>query len=933
MGKLNLKDKIRKKKDEGIVKRKVKNEENDRPKKKFMFWYWFLVVIMFFAIIVFVAGIGFCYYIVKSAPEFDAQRMFEKEATRVLDSKGNLIASLGAEQRQKVSYEDLPQVLVDAIIATEDSRFFQHNGFDAPRFIKASISQVLGRGGGGASTLTMQLSKLSFTTFDAKGITGIIRKFTDIYMSVFKIERNFTKFEILEYYVNTPCLGGNIYGVQQASKYYFNKDVKDLNLVEAAQIAGMFQSPNGYNPYNYPEDANERKNTVLYLMKRHGYITDTEYKAATSVQIKDFLEGGVASTNEYQGFIDTVVQEIIDKTGNNPYDVPMTIYTTMDKDKQDVINNFYKNHKFKDGKVEVGVGVIDNNTGAILAVGAGRNKTGALTLNMATFHGQTKRQPGSTIKPIIDYGPAIEYANLSTYGPFIDDETPYGSGTMRNFNHRYSGVMSMRDCLVKSMNTCALQAFKMTSNDDKIKFITSIGIEPGEGVTTLPESYSIGAWNGVSPVQLAGAYAAFGSGGYYTTPYSFTKLVYTETGDEYTSDTTREKVMKPQTAYILSTVLQGVTPSTVKVKGTQLASKTGTTSYDSKFVRSFGLNDSVIPDMWTVTFSTDYSVAIWYGYPEWLTAEAVKNNHYLKNGPAITERKKIQAEINNKIHNKNKKFKNPGGIVSAAVEFETIPAQKPSAYTPSKFKKSYLFISGTEPSEVSNRFSKLSDPTNYTYSLNGRTLDVSWTSPGTPEAIDETYLTNYFNTGYTIWAQKYLDKRKSYNNSYIGKFGFAVYLTSGSNSTYVTWTQDTSVSIDLNKYSGYFDGVIIKSMYSKFKNNASDGIKILFDSDTPIETTYEVSMLGLDYSYKVGESYKELGTSYVDSITLNGSSILSSVTNLKVAATNATNSSGKSITLEEITNEVGTYQVTYTITFTYNGVNITKTKTQNVTVS
>ena len=933
MGKLNLKDKIRKKKDEGIVKRKVRNEENDRPKKRFRFWYWFLVVVMFFAIIGFIGGIGFCYYIVKSAPEFDAQKMFEKEATKVLDSKGNIIASLGAEQREKVSYDELPQVLVDAIIATEDSRFFQHNGFDAPRFLKASISQVLGRGGGGASTLTMQLSKLSFTTFDATGIKGIIRKFTDIYMSVFKIERNFTKFEILEYYVNTPCLGGNIYGVQQASKYYFNKDVKDLNLVEAAQIAGMFQSPNGYNPYNYPEDANERKNTVLYLMKRHGYITDTEYKAATSVEIKDFLEGGVTSTNEYQGFIDTVVQEVIDKTGNNPYDVPMTIYTTMDKSKQDVINNFYKNHKFKDSKVEVGVGVIDNNTGAILAVGAGRNKTGALTLNMATFWGQTKRQPGSTIKPIIDYGPAIEYANLSTYGPFIDDETPYGNGTMRNFNHRYSGVMSMRDCLVKSMNTCALQAFKMTSNDDKIKFITSIGIEPGEGVTTLPESYSIGAWNGVSPVQLAGAYAAFGSGGYYTTPYSFTKVVYIETGDEYVPDTTREKVMKPQTAYILSTVLQGVTPSNVKVKGTQLASKTGTTSYDSSFVRKFGLNDSVIPDMWTVTYSTDYSVAIWYGYPEWLTAEAVKNGYYLKNQPAITERKKIQAEINNKIHNENKKFKNPGGIVSAEVEFETIPAQKPSQYTPSNLKKSYLFISGTEPSEVSNRFSKLDDPSNYTYSLNGRTLEVSWTSPGTPSAIDETYLTNYFNTGYTIWAQKYLDKRKSYNNSNIGNFGFAVYLTSGSNSTYVTWTQDTSVSIDLNKYSGYFDGVIIKSMYSKFKSNASDGIKILFDSDTPIGTNYEVSMLGLTYSYKVGESYKELGTSYIDSITLNDKSILPNVTNLKVAATSVTNSDGKSISLSEITNEAGTYKVTYTITFTYNGVNTTKTKVQTVTVS
>ena len=115
------------------MKRKVRNDGNVKH-KKFRFWYWFLVVIMFFALVCFIAGIGFCYYIVKSAPEFDAQKMFEKEATKVLDSKGNLIASLGAEQREKVTYDELPQVLVDAIIATEDSRFFQHNGFDAPRF-------------------------------------------------------------------------------------------------------------------------------------------------------------------------------------------------------------------------------------------------------------------------------------------------------------------------------------------------------------------------------------------------------------------------------------------------------------------------------------------------------------------------------------------------------------------------------------------------------------------------------------------------------------------------------------------------------------------------------------------------------------------------------------------------------------------------------
>ena len=191
------------KKDGRKVKRKVRNNENGKP-RKFRFWYWFLVVVMFFALVCFVAGIGFCYYIVKSAPEFDAQRMFEKEATKVLDSKGNLIASLGAEQREKVTYDDLPQVLVDAIIATEDSRFFQHNGFDAARFLKASVGQALGNSSaGGASTLTMQLVKNTYTSNEASGMKGIIRKFTDIYMAIFKIEKTYTKEEIIEFYVNS----------------------------------------------------------------------------------------------------------------------------------------------------------------------------------------------------------------------------------------------------------------------------------------------------------------------------------------------------------------------------------------------------------------------------------------------------------------------------------------------------------------------------------------------------------------------------------------------------------------------------------------------------------------------------------------------------------------------------------------------------------
>lgn len=920
----------KKEKKEELKQEKVKKKKHRR---RFRFFYWLTVLIVFFILCVFLAGVGFCYYIVKSAPEFDIEKMFEKEATRIFDSKGELIATLGTEQRQKVKYEDLPQVLVDAIIATEDSRFFQHKGFDAPRFIKASISQVMGRGGGGASTLTMQLSKLAFTNTNSEGFDGIVRKFTDIYMAVFKMERNLTKEQIIEYYVNTPCLGGNIYGVQQASQHYFGKDVKDLNLVEAAQIAGMFQSPNGYNPYYNPNDANDRKNTVLYLMKRHGYITEEEYKAGTAVEIKNFLKSGTSLANEYQGFIDTVVEEVQEATGNNPYDIPMDIYTTMNRSKQDIINNFYKTYKFKDSKIEIGIGLIDNKTGEIMAVGAGRDKSKAMTLNIATFYNQTKRMPGSTAKPILDYGPAIEYENLSTYGPFIDDKTPYGGGNMRNFNGSYKGFMTMRDCLKNSINTCALQAFRLTNNEQKKEFASKLGVEFSEEV--IPDSYAIGAFNGVSPVQLASAYSAFGNNGYRVTPHSYRRIVYRETEEEVKPEIKTIQAMKPQTAYIISTILTSATTSKVKVSGTQVATKTGTTSYDTSLLKRYGLTSSVIPDSWTSSYTTDYAMAIWLGYVDGLSTENVKNGWYLKNAYASTERLNIQAKLANQIYEKNAKFKNPGGISSAKVELETIPAQSPSAYTPSSLVGTFMFVGNTGPSETSSRFDKLTDPQGVTYSLNGESLNLSWTSPGTPSAIDSTYLANFFNNEWKIQADKYLEKRLSYNRSNIGDFGFAVYLTSGSDSTYIGWTKDTTYTIDMSKYKGVYDGVIIKSAYSIFKSNASNGYKLVFTTAIGQEeidpSNITVNMSGLTQTLAVGSSYSELNSSSITSITYKGEDIKANVSNLTVTTGTITSETG-STTPDQITKEAGTYKVNYSVSFVYKGTSVTKSFTQTVTV-
>ena len=657
-------------------------------------------IILFTILFLIVFTFAFFTYVYYTAPEFDGNLLYKKESSNIYDSKGDLITTIGSEKRHIVSYEELPQVLIDSIIATEDSRFFMHNGLDIPRFMKASVSYVAGNNIGGASTLTMQISKNTYTSFDADGFTGIVRKFTDIYMSIFKIEKDYNKKEIIEFYVNAPYLGGGTYGVQMASEIYFGKDVSNLNLIEAAMIAGLFQAPGEYDPYVNPEKTNVRKNEVIDLMLRHGYITEDIAHNAKLVDIKDYLVDRNYEVNKYQGFIDTVVQEVIDRTGNNPYEVSMDIYSTMVKSKQDVINDFYNTHKFKDDKVQVGIGIIDNDSGAIIAVGAGRNKNSEMSLNYAT---QISRHPGSTAKPLFDYGPGIEYKNWSTYTPFYDKPVNYtNGGTIRNVDNKYQGFLTLEQCLVRSRNTCALQAFQSLSNSKINKFVTSLGITPeylGSNYY-INEAHSIGGFTGVSPVELAGAYAAFGNGGFYTEPHSITKIVYKDGKKENVEvfNFSKKRAMKETTAYMISYMLKKVTNSGVKVSGTDIATKTGTSSYDSNRLKSLGLSTNVIQDAWTVTFSPDYSVAIWYGYDE-LTKKTYNTSSH-----AWSERTKIQKKIVNNVMEKNSRFDRPSGIVTSKVVVGSNPPKLPNSTTPSSKIQTHLFIKGTQPTNISSDY-------------------------------------------------------------------------------------------------------------------------------------------------------------------------------------------------------------------------------------
>ena len=356
-----------------VVKKNTRNtkKKNISKKQRRSIWKIILTALLIFGITMVLAVTGFFGYIVFSSPEFSEEAFNVKDQTIVYDKNNQIIAKLGVENRESITYDQLPQVLIDAIIATEDSRFFQHNGVDLPRFLKASVYQLMGRSdAGGASTLTMQMVKNSLTSTEDTGIKGIIRKFQDVYLSVFKVEKNYTKEEIIELYVNNHCLGSSIYGVGEASKYYFGKSVSELTLPEASLLAGLFQAPNRHNPYKNIESATTRRNTVLNLMVRHGYITKEEAQMAKDVSVESLLVG-IKEETDYQGYIDNIIVEVKKLTGQDPALVPMKIYTTMEKKIQDGINSVINNDKasyWRDDKVQAGIAIINVKTGAIAAL-------------------------------------------------------------------------------------------------------------------------------------------------------------------------------------------------------------------------------------------------------------------------------------------------------------------------------------------------------------------------------------------------------------------------------------------------------------------------------------------------------------------------------------------------------------------------------------
>lgn len=908
--KTNTSKKVKSNKTGQLKTEKTKNKEKKKNKKKKKIFKIIIILCLIFVALLMIAGIAFMVYIVKEAPEFSPNNLYRKEATIIYDINGNEVGKIGSEKREKITYDEISETLIDAIIATEDSRYFQHNGFDLPRFLKASAQQLLTGGGGGASTLTMQVAKNNFTSTESSGWDGIVRKFTDIYLSIFQIEKNYTKKEIIEFYVNAPYLGSGTYGVEQACQTYFGKSAKDINLAESALIAGLFQAPNSYDPNLYPERAEKRRKTVLSLMERHGYITSEERKIAEKMTVDKLLvnkntEEG-SSSNEYQAFIDTVVEEIKDQTGNDPYLVPMEIYTTLDTEKQKYINNIMNGTTFKweNDKVDAGIMVIDVKTGAITAVGAGRFNVGERQYNNATM---INKQIGSTSKPLYDYAPGIEYENWSTYNLYMDEEYTYSNGTkINNWDRKYNGLMTMRTALAQSRNIPALKAFQANKNSNIKTFVTNAGLSPEiSSGGLLHEAHSIGGYTGESPLTMAAAYASFGNGGYYNTPYSYTKIVYRDSGEVVENKTEKKRVMSEETAYMMTSLLQssatGGLGAQSSVNGAVYGAKTGTSNYDEATKNKWGFGPNAVNDLWVNAVSPDYAISVWYGYKSYTKG-------YTSTSYTIQHRKLFQT-VAKGIFKTGSNWTMPDGVVEVTVENESWPAKLPSEYTPDSLKVTELFKKGTEPTEVSDRFSKLPNVTELKSNIKNNVLTLSWKAIDMPSSISTDGITNWAKSIATSQngINSLISSRQSYNNSYIGNIVYKVYSKDNSgNLNLVKTTSDTSVDININSNSP--TTYIVKTSYTIFSANISDGAEVKISLDS-LESVITSELKGdKNITINTGDTFTDPGVIVLEDLT--------DVTNKATIKKIIKNSSGKEMTDGKLdTSKADIYTITYNITY------------------
>ena len=706
--------------------RKKKSNKTNK-KQPAIFWLKRAVLaVLILGVAGLVFGLGLFTFYASSSPDLDEDLLRDPISPTFLAADGETeIAYITSENREYINYDEIPQMMEDAILATEDNRFYSHSGIDVIRLGGAVIANVTGGfGSQGASTITQQVIKNSFLTNDK----NLKRKSQEAYLA-YKLERQYEKEEIFEMYFNKILMSGNTYGFGTASQHFYGKPLNELELHEAALLAGMPQSPNGYNPFRNPEAAETRRNIVLSLMEQHGKITTAEKEEAQAASATDSLlpeeQRPEAPTGEYTAFMEMVEDELQSLEGDFSLDEGLTIYTTLEPDVQKAINGTMASDLFFNEEVQSAMTIVDTQTGAIRGVGAAREYSGDVRRNFATSR---DRVIGSTIKPLVVYGPAIEFLDWSTGKTMEDRPHSYESGQeIRNVDGEFLGTMTMREALYRSRNIPAVKALQEVESSNASSFTQQLGLDFGN----IYESTALGtADENISTVDMAGAFAAFGNEGSFTKPHTITKIQFRDGSEQDVAPETTQ-AMKDSTAYmvtdmlrdVMDTNINGSTGKEASIGGLDIAGKTGTSNYTQDRLTEYGLDASSAPDIWFAGYTVDYSVSVWSGYPSQTNAIDTASQERL-----LAQR--LFKDVMTKISTPGDtgSFQQPESVVELEIEKGTEPLQLSSSYTPSSMRSTELFVRGSEPTQVSEEFVQedLDAPTSLRADVEGESANLSW---------------------------------------------------------------------------------------------------------------------------------------------------------------------------------------------------------------
>ena len=621
--------------------------------------------------------------------DFDVYRITGCDRTSIIyDGQSDVVTRLhGVQDRTWVSVSELQPSTVYAFISAEDARFFEHEGVDVIRIAGAIVADIkAGSYVQGASTISQQLIKLSHLTSEKT----ISRKAEEAALA-YEMERHYSKEDILEMYLNYVYFGGGYYGIEAAAEGYFGVHASDLTLDQSAMLAGILKSPSGYAPHiNYAASIN-RRNNILRLMRDYGYITDDEKKQAAAKRPTILHD----KNEEYSGYYTDAVTKsaaalmgiTVDELIRGGY----SIYSAMDSDIQHYCEEMFKNGElFPAEDSEAAIVVLEPSTGMVVAMVGGRSYTGGISFNRAT---DIRRQPGSVIKPVIAYAPAFEYLNYTAADMILDEETTFADYTPSNYGNKYYGWVTVREAVTKSLNVPAVKTLSEVGVERAKDFAKRCGIEFDDKDDSL--TLALGGFTyGVSPLQIAGAYSCFASGGIYNTPTLIKKITDRNglTVYEYRQDSRR--VMSEANAYILTSMLKSVvtegTGHRLNTLDIPIAGKTGTV----------GLANGN-RDAWMAGYTPEYTAVVWQGYDSdrlGLLPSSATGGTY----PAL-----MLYELFNHIYpdGRSGDFEKPESVKQYSIDAKTLKKQHKvvlaNAMTPQSSRVTEYFTEETAPEDVS----------------------------------------------------------------------------------------------------------------------------------------------------------------------------------------------------------------------------------------